>query len=149
MVSTEGKKQVAELLKKFRSQVSVIASSPLIVIEEILSWTKHQPFLTQKICQLILESKVAISEGGEAKIVDQIVRSRLIENWENQVAAEHLSQIRDSILGNKECANLLSLYQRVLQNGGVAVNGNPISKVLLGSGLVSNKQGRLVVANRI
>ncbi len=149
MVSTEGKKQVAELLKKFSSQVSVIASSPLIVIEEILSWTNNQLFLTQKICQLILESKVAISEGGEARRVEQIVRSRLIENWENQVAAEHLSQIRDSILGNKECANLLSLYQRVLQEGGVAVNGNPISKVLLGSGLVSNKQGRLVVANRI
>ncbi|HBB34875.1 MAG TPA: hypothetical protein DDZ80_03825 [Cyanobacteria bacterium UBA8803] len=149
MTLTRDKQKVAALLKEFNKQFGVIASRPLIVSQEVISWTSNQPFLAEKICQLIVQSKITIPKGDETWIVEQIVRSRLIENWEKQVAGEHLSQIRDSILGHKECVSLLSLYQRVLQEGGVAVNGNPISKVLLGSGLVSNKQGRLVVANRI
>ncbi|HAJ64099.1 MAG TPA: hypothetical protein DCP31_36700, partial [Cyanobacteria bacterium UBA8543] len=63
---------------------------PQKVLKEVLYWTGGQPFLTQKLCQLVLTCKLPIPVGGEAQWVEQLVRSRLIEHWEAQDEPEHL-----------------------------------------------------------
>lgn len=55
------------------------------VIKEILDWTKKQPFLTQKICQFMVEL-----EKENPRTVEQVVKSQIIENWESQDEPEHL-----------------------------------------------------------
>ncbi|MGH8000140.1 MAG: AAA-like domain-containing protein, partial [Brasilonema sp.] len=142
------------------------------VLKEILAWTGGQPFLTQKLCQL-----VAQKEDGERKkefptpqypflqklmeeiltqheeIADQvsaIVRSRIIENWAAQDEPPHLRTIRDRVLSNEQRASrLLGLYQQILQDGGVAADDSPEKIELLLSGLVVKQQGWLQVYNRI
>ena len=85
------------------------------VIKEILAWTGGQPFLTQKICQLICSSKYYISAGEEAQWIENLVKSRIIENWEAQDEPEHLRTIRDRILrSNERAEKLLRLYQEIL-----------------------------------
>ena len=54
------------------------------VLKAVLGWTNGQPFLTQRLCQLIAESSFDIAVGSEAALVEQLVRSRVIENWEAQ-----------------------------------------------------------------
>ncbi|MHC5863591.1 AAA-like domain-containing protein, partial [Nostoc sp.] len=51
-------------------------SHPQAVMQEILQWTGGQPFLTQKLCQFMVEE----SEQDNPRSVEQVVRSRIIEN---------------------------------------------------------------------
>ena len=88
-------------------------SNPQEAIAQILDWTGGQPFLTQKLCKLIIEA----SALGNYPSVEQVVKSRIIENWESQDEPEHLKTIRDRILRNQQKAGqLLGLYQQILES---------------------------------
>ncbi|MBH8562062.1 AAA-like domain-containing protein [Nostoc sp. CENA67] len=118
-------------------------SNPQLVLEEILDWTGGQPFLTQKLCKLI-------PNGIEASGVEELVRSRIIENWESQDNPEHLKTIRNRILGNEQRASqLLGLYQQILQQQGISANDNYEQMELRLTGLVVKKHSKLQVYNRI
>jgi WD40 repeat protein len=90
-------------------------SNPQAVLREVLQWTGGQPFLTQKLCQLVLIAELSIPEGNEAEWMENLVRSHVIENWESQDDPEHLRTIRDRILSNEQrTSRLLGLYQQIL-----------------------------------
>jgi hypothetical protein len=119
-------------------------SNPQGVLEEVLSWTNGQPFLTQKLCKLILNSDQGLS-------VEELVRSRIIKNWESQDEPEHLRTIRHRFLINEQRAGkLLGLYQQVLQQQkGIPTDDSPDHMELRLTGLVVKRQGKLEVYNRI
>jgi WD40 repeat protein len=120
------------------------------VLKEVLGWTGGQPFLTQKLCQFVSTCESSISVGYEAENVEQLVRSRIIENWESQDNPEHLRTIRDRILRNEQRAGrLLGLYQPILQQGEIAADDSLEQMELRLSGLVVKKQGKLRIYNRI
>lgn len=151
---------------------------PEVVLQEVIYWTGGQPFLTQKLCQLVLqtalntsERKIILSPKTEAYWVEELVRSHIIQHWESQDEPEHFRTIRDRLLFNQQQAGrLLSLYQQVLQAEEIedAKNKNtsdswyplpPISPVptddsreqteLLLSGLVEKHNGYLRIKNPI
>jgi len=131
-------------------------SSPQVILKEVLAWTNGQPFLTQKLCRLIRNTSSYIPAGEEAIWVEQLVRSKIIENWELQDEPQHLRTIRDRLLQNTWRSSLLKLYQQILQQGNIALHGSLEQKELLLSGLVgqqnSNAHGEapvLVSYNRI
>ncbi|MBE9211692.1 GUN4 domain-containing protein [Plectonema cf. radiosum LEGE 06105] len=124
-------------------------SEPQAVMQEILDWTKGQPFLTQKLCQFMVEE----SEKENPRTVEEVVRSKIIENWESQDEPEHLRTIRARILSNEERAGyLLDLYQQVrrseVETEITADNTLEQSELLL-SGLVARREGKLRVYNLI
>lgn len=120
------------------------------VLREILNWTGGQPFLTQKLCQLVLELPTLISRGTEKQAVSQLVRERIIENWEAQDVPEHLKTIRDRLLRDSENVILtLSNYQEILQKSEIAKDSSSGYAKLLLSGLVIENGGKLQVCNRI
>ncbi|QLE39600.1 hypothetical protein FD723_03200 [Nostoc sp. C052] len=85
-------------------------NNPQAIIQEILQWTGGQPFLTQKLCQFMVEE----SEEENPRSVEQVVRSRIIENWESLDEPEHLRTIQARILRDEQRAGyLLELYQQV------------------------------------
>ncbi len=123
--------------------------NPQTVMKEIVEWTGGQPFLTQKLCRLILVSPVYLHAGSEAELIGQIVRSHLIDNWEYQDNPEHLRTIRDRILCNEQRASrLLGLYQQILQQE-VAADDSSEQMELRLTGLVVKQQGILKVYNHI
>ena len=116
--------------------------NPEAVLEEILSWTRGQPFLTQKLCQLIVQQNQSP--------VPQLVRSQIIENWEFQDEPEHLKTIRERLLRNKQSAGqLLGLYQHIWQQEEITAGENPGETELLLSGIVVKQEGKLKISNRI
>ncbi|MBH8561576.1 tetratricopeptide repeat protein [Nostoc sp. CENA67] len=127
------------------------ANCPEVVLAEVLFWTDGQPILTQKLCQLIAESEGIIAPGKEAATVQQLVQTRLINDWENQLAAEHLQEIRESIIHHQQCDPLLllELYKLVWQQGEVAIDHSPQQTQLLHLGLVVQQQDLLKLGNRI
>ncbi len=119
--------------------------NPEQVLEEVLAWTSGQPFLTQKLCQLVVEK----AENRKPNI-EQLVHKYFIDNWEASDEPEHLRTIRDRILSQEQHASrLLGLYQQILQQGGISADDTPEQIALRLSGLVVKQQGSLRVYNRI
>ena len=126
------------------------ADNPLELLREVLAWTEGQPFLTQKLCKLILTSPFPIAAGSEAELVEQLVRSRIISNWEAQDEPEHLKTIRDRLLRSGQRTGLiLGLYEQILQQDEIAADDSAEQMELRLSGLVVRQQGKLRVYNRI
>jgi WD40 repeat protein len=100
-----------------------VITQPKVVLQEILYWSGGQPFLTQKLCQLIVHTalktsyrKIDLPPETVVSWVEQFVRSQIIQHWEAKDDPEHLRTIRDRLLFNEHRAGrLLGFYQRVLQ----------------------------------
>lgn len=120
---------------------------PEVMMREILYWTGGQPFLTQKLCQLMVYK----SSGVQVSSVEQVVRERIIDNWEFQDEPEHLRTIRDRVCYRdvSKTGRLLGLYQMILEKGELDTDGSPEQMELRLSGLVVERQGKLKVYNRI
>jgi WD40 repeat protein len=87
---------------------------PQAVLREILQWTGGQPFLTQKVLQLVVQER-DLSRAPQ-ELVEQVVMTRIIDNWEAQDVPPHLKTIRDRVLRSDERmrGRLLGLYQQIL-----------------------------------
>ena len=93
--------------------------NPEALMKAVLEWTGGQPFLTQKVCQLLVSEGNEISSEEEAAYVETVVRERIIKNWEGQDEPEHLRTIRDRIIQNGEQRTgiLLGVCKQVVSKG--------------------------------
>ncbi|MEH2216039.1 MAG: AAA-like domain-containing protein [Nostoc sp.] len=126
-------------------------SNPETVLKAILNWTGGQPFLTQKVCEFVRKSATVIPPGKEAPFVENLVRDRVIQNWESQDEPEHFRTIRDRILKRDEqkAAYLLDLYQQVWHLGGIDIDSSIEQSDLQLAGIVVKKDTKLKVYNLI
>ncbi|HEY9902565.1 MAG TPA: AAA-like domain-containing protein, partial [Candidatus Sericytochromatia bacterium] len=131
--------------------LAVKTSNPQALMQAVLDWTGGQPFLTQKVCKLILSADDAAPAGQEAGWVEDLVLTRVIENWEAQDTPEHLKTIRDRLLlsGEQRTGRLLGLYQQIVQQGEVAADDSPEQMEMRLTGLVVKREGKLRIYNRI
>jgi hypothetical protein len=155
--------------------------NPLAVLKEILAWTNGQPFLTQKLCQLVIQQRSSgdrtQSDNGEEVeerykldthlpivnyhligfyhqfsplLLEKLVRSHILENWEAKDEPEHLQTIRDRLLRNEHYAGaLLKLVRQILQGIEVVADGSKEQIELLLSGIAIEQNGQLQIKNRI
>ena len=155
-------------------------ANPMAVLKEILAWTNGQPFLTQKLCQIVVQERN--SKGVEehrsletddryklddhlpiinyhlinfyyqfpSLILEKLVQTHILDNWEANDEPEHLKTIRDRLLRNEQRTGaLLGLYQQILQGLQISSTDGEEQIQLLLSGLVTKQQGQLIVKNRI
>ena len=125
-------------------------SSPQVVLKEVLYWTSGQPFLSQKICLLIRNTESAIPINGEAKWIENLVETNIIDNWETQDEPEHLRTIRDRLLNlESRTISTLEQYRLIIEREQIPhLNSLEHSELLL-SGLVVKREGMLRIANHI
>ncbi|MBE7383122.1 MAG: AAA-like domain-containing protein [Leptolyngbya sp. SIO1E4] len=127
------------------------------ILQEVLNWTGGQPFLTQKVCQLLVtSSQTAVNEplnvppGMEKFWVDSVVRSHIIDHWESQDEPEHLRTIRDRLLyDERRTGRLLGIYQRWLEGQVIATDDSRDQIELLLSGLMVQQESHLQAKNPI
>lgn len=123
-----------------------IVNHPEQILQQVLDWTGGQPFLTQKLCSLVVEYGHPHLED-----ISPIVQQYIIEDWENQDQPEHLRTIRDRLLYHQHKAiSLLGLYQQILDpNTPVKASGQEAETALRLSGLIVKQGNYLQVYNRI
>ncbi len=129
-------------------------SNPAGILKAILDWTGGQPFLTQKLCRIVLQlswatpkSKIILPTGTENYWIEQLINTQIIDNWESQDDPEHLCTIRDRLLHHPKSEILLRNYQEILNPG--IHHPNVIDHALLLSGLIEIKNSKPQVKNRI
>ena len=99
------KEQAAPLAKGLEGKVD----RPIQVLNEILDWTGGQPFLTQKLCKIVLEQ----AETSNPDIAE-LVQAYIINNWEENDNPEHLGTIRRSRQQPTASSQLLGIYQQII-----------------------------------
>ncbi|MBE9201855.1 AAA-like domain-containing protein [Nodularia sp. LEGE 06071] len=125
--------------------------NPQPVMATVLAWTGGQPFLTQKVCNLLIEECGDEGKFQIEQLVEAVVRRRIIENWEGQDEPEHLKTIRDRIMrsGEQRTGRLLGLCQQIVQQGEIVADDSDDQKMLRLTGLVVRRDGKLRIYNRI
>ena len=147
--------EVTPLIQGLEKTVEQSAS----VVRAILEWTAGQPFLTQKLCHLVVQlSQRTVGDGGlnpippgtESFWIENLVKTRIIERWESQDEPEHLRTIRDRIERNGQRAGrILGIYQKIWEGIEIKSDDSQEQIELLLSGLVIRHEGILKVRNRI
>ncbi|MGF1490734.1 MAG: AAA-like domain-containing protein [Prochloraceae cyanobacterium] len=121
-----------------------------LLVEQILFWTNGQPFLTQKICQLILLENPQLSPGSEADFVARLIKSNVIDNWQFNDEPEHLKTIANRLINNPSFDDrLLEIYQQIYREKTINFRENPEIRELLLSGLVCIKEDKITISNLI
>lgn len=139
--------QLGEEVEPLKNGLEERYSNSEQVIEEILKWTGGQPFLTQKLCHLMVREP----QKENSRTVEQVVREKIIENWEFQDDPPHLQTIRQKIIKNKCVDSLLELYQRILNTEEFEIIADHTLEQydLQLSGLVVREKNKLKVYNPI
>jgi WD40 repeat protein len=130
-------------------------ADPQRVLAEVFEWTGGQPYLTQKLCELVqAEAQEAedlpwLPAGQEATEVGRLVQEHLVAHWQNE-ELPHFKTIQDRLLRHAHLTGrLLATYEQILQSDGVAVNDSETHGELRLSGLVLPRAGQLQVYNRV
>jgi hypothetical protein len=125
---------------------------PQRVLEEVIEWTGGQPFLTQKICNLISTSRTGFGKESPANPINvgDFIQSQVISNWVSQDSPEHLKTIRNRLLNKRVTGRrMLKLYQEILRNSEIPDDGSPDQIELRLTGLVVQDRQKLKVYNKI
>jgi WD40 repeat protein len=130
---------------------------PEALLQNIFYWTGGQPFLTQRLCRLVI-GQLSL-DGFKAQLsLDRLVQEKVIQHWETQDDPPHFKPIADRLLWNeKRVGRLLGLYQQILQSPvapdglptGATVDDSPEQIELRLSGLVVRREGCLRIYNRL
>lgn len=123
--------------------------NPQTLLKQVLSWTNGQPFLTQKLCQLIRNDASDIPANQETAWVANLVQTKIIDSWESQDEPEHLRTIRDRLLNSQKSTILRKLYQQIRHQGEMVAVDRAEERELLLTGLIIKQQGILKVHNLI
>jgi len=130
-----------------------------MLLKAIYKWTYGQPFLTQKLCQLMSDTidrliqashkPMALSPKTIGQWVDDTVRSHILKDWQTKDEPIHLRAIGDRINRSFNKKALLQLYKTLLTDRVVLADGSYTQAELVLSGLVIEQDGYIQVANEI
>lgn len=113
-----------EEARPFQQGLTVKGKDSGKLLTSILRWSSGQPFLTQKICQLVTDLSADVPATlNEEEWVSQLIQERIIHNWESKDNPEHIRTIRDRMLLD-ECFSTINLsnYGRILSSPNEALD---------------------------
>jgi AAA-like domain len=132
-------------------------NSPSAALRCIYKWTSGQPFLTQKLCQIVTSQAKILSAATLRQLsatkldiwIDQIVHRNILHNWADQDDPVHLRSIRDRLNQSPRRQSLYRLYHQISTGMRIPCSGNALQAELLITGLVRCEHQHLRCANKI
>ncbi|MEL6472420.1 MAG: hypothetical protein AAFQ74_22075, partial [Cyanobacteria bacterium J06623_4] len=144
--------QLSGLLQDFQQALENKIDQPQVVysvLQKIQDWTNGQPFLTKLICQYVLPCAASIDSLEEVDVVDTLVEQKILKNWKNQGAANHLKQLEKTLLSYDNQDSLLILYLQILQRKTLPPANSPAQQFLQHVGLIALNHNQLSVSNAV
>lgn len=122
------------------------------LLTRILHWTGGHPYLTQRLCQAVVEAWSKVREGtaNPIRLVDQLCEELFLTSGALE-QDDNLTFVRDRLLrGASDTAALLDLYGKSLSGRRVRDDeADPLVSALKLSGVVAPQTSGLTVRNRI
>ncbi|MEN8445450.1 MAG: AAA-like domain-containing protein, partial [Cyanobacteria bacterium J06555_13] len=124
------------------------------VLKEIFSWTGGQPYLTQKLCELVQTDAMGngiIVASNSSNRVAEIVERHLIKDWQLRDVQSHFQPIQNRMLRQPHLVSrVLDLYGRILRVGEIEADFTDEATIELQlSGVVVRSRKTLRSYNRI
>lgn len=140
------------LLAQFKEELfSKVSNTSSIsnILNAIEHWAGGDPYLTQLLCDRVLTYATELAEGNEVELLDALVQQTIIDDWENNDAAQHLHNIHTAVLNYPQKDALLIFYIQVLQRGAVPHCHSPEQEALTDIGLLVSAYEEVRIANAI
>ncbi|MGK7958491.1 MAG: AAA-like domain-containing protein [Crocosphaera sp.] len=131
-----------------------VADDPQEVIKQIHHWTDGQPFLTQILCQLVLNKYSKIDKGNEEIKINHLVQTEITDPRVYS-GLTYITFIRDKLSQIPELTGiLLGLYRKILTEVNIPVKNdgsveNYYQQRLILSGLAIKEGNYIKVFNKI
>lgn len=138
-----------EEAKPLGAGLAHLSTYPEGLIQAILRWTGGQPFLTQKLCQLVVSEADITPQTYTVPYIDKLVERKVIQDWLQQDTPEHLKTIQDRLLHSRRAQRLLEIYKEILTRRILLSDNSPEQNELQLTGLVVKEGAYLKVANLI
>ena len=121
------------------------------LMREILAWTGGQPFLTQRICRLLVDHAAELNSIQSPKTKIQTLIASQILDTKVTDELSHFQTIGDRILQLEEQSRreMLGMYQEILRRGEIEATDSVEQMRLRLSGLVVKRAGMLRGYNEI
>ena len=126
-------------------------ANPEAILRQVLHWSGGQPFLTQKLLALVTKYGDPSQDDPET-LLQNLVQTHILDNWETQDTPPHLKTIRDRVWRSPEKlrGRLLGLYQQVLASPErISADETYEQTQLCLTGLTVKQRGRLCSYNPI
>ena len=123
--------------------------SVMDALAQLQVWAGTTPYLINLLGHQLIECLPLAVSGKEKRLLDELVQRKVIEDWRQNTAADHLCEIESTLLSYPQVDSLLILYLKVLQRGETEVEDSPEQSVLIASGLVVRVGDLLKVASAI
>lgn len=121
---------------------------PDTVLKDILNWTNGQPYLTQKLCSLVVKES-----NSRHPNIEELVRTHIIDKLSDSNIQKHFEPIRKRFLerdNSQILTELLNLYKRILEcDEGVKYNNSSEQIELCLIGVARKDKDKIKVYNKI
>jgi WD40 repeat protein len=116
------------------------------ILKRILHWTAGHPYLTQRVCQAVIENETIRKPADVDTLIDELFFSKRAHEYD-----DNLIFVRERLLrSGADLTALLNLYAKVRRGKAVQdVDSDPLVPILRLSGVTRGAQGLLRVRNRI
>jgi WD40 repeat protein len=116
------------------------------LLKRVLYWTGGHPYLTQRVCQALVENKTGRSARDADHLINELFFSKRAQEYD-----DNLIFVRERILrSGADLPALLNLYSKVRRGKSVPDDdSNPLVSILRLSGVTRTENGMLRVRNRI
>ena len=162
--SQSNQAKLEEWRKQYGEKLNKITSDSHILISEIEMWTGGNLDLFKFIVtHLIKLSKKSLAPGDINTKVKTVIQKEIFQPWEKQLALGEgetiarkgteipkiLESVSDLILRPEKKDQVLTLYRSILKKEDIALDESPALTTLLKSNLITVKNKKPKVANRI
>jgi AAA-like domain len=143
--------EYAKAVRSFSQGAIGKVTNPQQTIEQIFNWTHGQPFLTQKLCQLVIDRAVE----DRSIDVNSFVENELIDNWlsRSDLVKQHLQTIGNYLLARNRGSNpvaLLITLGQILDDKSIKYNPNNLQHTQLKlSGIIRVEPEGIQIFNKL
>jgi len=142
--------EAVSLITTFRPSLKGKNNYSDFLLQEILQWTRHEPLLLRELLEVV-NNKTEIFTTNYHNWIEQLVKTQIINNWQDSKLAEHFRLIEQRLTNHQSSESfwLIVKYRQILLQGKIEFDEIREDTKLIELGLVVKLDQQLEIANPI
>jgi hypothetical protein len=142
--------EAVSLITTFRPSLQGKNNYSDFLLREILQWTRHEPLLLRELLEVV-NNKTEIFTTNYHNWIEQLVKTQIINNWQDSKLAEHFRLIEQRLTNHQSSESfwLIVKYRQILLQGKIEFDEIREDTKLIELGLVVKLDQQLEIANPI
>lgn len=141
--------EAISLIITFRPSLQEKNNYSDFLLQEILEWTRPEPILLNELLEEV--NKTEIFTTNYHNWIEQLVKTQIINKWQNSKLAKHFRLIEQGLTKNQSCESfwLIAKYRQILLQGKIEFDETKKNTKLIELGLAVKIDQQIEIANPI